>query len=92
MDRSCCIVKVKKDQRSQSFYYLSSEIVKANVLVGNSKVLTHFLNGLVHEWWSTEVEFDVLWSLVMIQIIIDDHLMDESYKAITLFITWWPCR
>ena len=61
---------------------LPSEIVEADVLIGDSEILSHFLNGLVHQRRPTEVQFDVFRRFVVIEVIVDNHLVDKPYETI----------
>lgn len=65
---------------------LTSEVVEANVFIWNTKILAHFLNGLVHQWRTTEVQFNVFWAFVVIQVLINHTVVDEAHKAIPFCI------
>ena len=56
------------DHKSQ---FLASEIVKSNMFIRDSEIFSHFLNRLVHEWWSTEVEFNILRGFMVIEVMLD---------------------
>ena len=57
---------------------LSTEVVVHNIFVGNSQIVQHFGYCLDHHWRSAQVVFDIFGVLVVLQIVLEDHLVYEA--------------
>ena len=68
---------------SWPFLFLPSEVIEAYILWWDTEVVTHLENRSVHQRRSTEVELDILRSIVLSEVVIDHSLVYETCKAVT---------
>ena len=62
-------------------YELATEVVERDVFGFDSKVFTHLSHALIHDWRTTEVELDVFWSRVVVQVVVNHDLVNEPLRS-----------
>ena len=68
---------------------LSAEIIKQDVFRRHTQIVQHFLHGIVHEWRSAKVIIDLFGQLMHRKIIVENHLMDETFRPCPVIPGSW---
>src|SRR5690606_9324858 len=70
----CVKIDVKEEM-------LTTKIIQHNVFVFYTQALQHLDHRSVHHWWATHVVFTVFWRRMILQIVLIQHIMNESCGA-----------
>ena len=60
---------------------LASKIIKSNVFAGNAQVIKHILNSRKHQWWPTQVIFNLVGVGVLFELVFLHYVMNKTYVA-----------
>lgn len=71
-------------------FNLPSKIIESDMLIWNTKVLSHFLYGFVHQRRTTEIQLDILGGFVLAQIIINNTVVYKANETVTGAIQSFP--
>ena len=60
---------------------LATKVVEGDIFRFDTEIITHFHDAVVHHWWAAEVKFDIFRSRMILEIIVDHDLVNESGVA-----------
>ena len=77
-------IQAEKRRNNVSFcLVLAPKIIPSDVFRWHAKVIHHLQDSCIHHGWSTEVKLNVLWCIMIIEVVVNQGLVYKALESIT---------